>query len=70
MIHHPIVGKFEELSCKGITTPAILEMASFISTPRKELVEATTKEAADKLLHDIPGISNLDSDGFNFYFCI
>ena len=45
-------------------------MASFISTLRKELAEATTKEAADKLLHDIPGISNMDSDGFNFNFCI
>ena len=70
MIHHPIVWTLEELIRKGITTTIILEMASFISTPWKELAEATTKEAADKLLHDIPGISNMDSDGFNFNFCI
>ena len=70
MIHHPIVGKLEELSCKGMTTPEILEIFSFISTPRNELAEATTKEAADKLLHNIPGISNLEIYGFNFNFCI
>ena len=70
MIHHPIVVTLEELSCKGVNIPVILEIASFISTPRKELAEAPTKEASDKLFHDIPGISNLDSDGFNFYFCI
>ena len=70
MIHHSIVGTLEELIRKGMTTPEILEMASFISTPRNELAEATTKEAADKLLNDIPEISNLEIDGFNFNFCI
>ena len=49
MLHHSVVIKLEELSNKGINNPAILEMASFISTPRKELAEATTKKYDDKL---------------------
>ena len=70
MIHHPIVATLEELSHKGINIPVILEIASFISTPQKELAESTTKEAADKLFHDIPEISNMDRNSFNFNFCI
>ena len=45
-------------------------MTSFISIPGNELAEATTKEADDKLLHDIPGISTLANDGFHFNLCI
>ena len=43
-------------------------MSSFISTPRKELAEVTTKEPNNKQLHDIPGISTLANDGFHLTY--
>lgn len=70
LLQKSIAGREELLCRKGLTISPIPALKTFLATPWGKLAGTTTKESADSLLENIPGLRTFGDPGLLNKFCI